>query len=139
MQRPRLLVADDHASTRDLLCGLLRTEFDVVADVQDGLGLVSAAERLSPDVILTDISMPGMDGIEAANLIRRRNPAARIIFVTVHTDPMLVKRGLAAGALGYLLKFTAGDELIPAVHAALRGERYVGRDFRGPDGTRDTK
>ena len=139
MQRPRLLVADDHASTRDLLCGLLRTEFDVVADVQDGLGLVSAAERLSPDVILTDISMPGMDGIEAANLIRRRNPAARIIFVTVHTDPMLVKRGLAAGALGYLLKFTAGDELIPAVHAALRGECYVGRDFRCPDGTRDTK
>ena len=95
--------------------------------MQDGRALVSAAEQLSPDVIVTDISMPGLDGIAAATAILRRNPAARIVFVTVHGDPSLVERGLATGALGYVLKLAAGDELVPAVHAALRGERQVSR------------
>ncbi len=129
MSRARLLVADDHTDTRKLLCSLLEPEFDVVADVADGLALVNAAERLSPDVILTDISMPGLDGITAAIAIRRRDPAARIIFVSVHCDRTLVERGLATGALGYLLKFEAGEELVAAVQAALRGERYVSRAF----------
>ena len=66
----------------------------MIAQVQDGLALVSAAERLSPDVIVSDISMPGLDGIAAATLILRKNPAARIVFVTVHSDPILVERGL---------------------------------------------
>ena len=99
--------------------------------MQDGRALVSAAERLSPDVIVSDISMPGLDGIAAATVILRRNPAARIIFVTVHGDPCLVERGLATGALGYVLKLAAGDELVPAVHAALRGERHVSRVYTG--------
>ena len=93
--------------------------------MQDGRALVSAAERLSPDVIVSDISMPGLDGIAAAAAILRKNPAARIVFVTVHGDPILVERGLATGALGYVLKVAAGDDLIPAVRAALRGERHV--------------
>ena len=71
--------------------------------------------------------MPGLDGIAAATAILRQNPAARIVLVTVHGDPMLVERGLEAGALGYVLKRTAGDELMPAVHSALRGERHVSR------------
>lgn len=122
MDRPRLLLADDHPETRALLRTLLQ-DFDIVAEVEDGLELVSAAGRLSPDVIVTDVSMPGLGGIEAAMQIRRQNPAARIVFVSVHTDPGLVERGLATGAVAYVPKLAAGDELVPAVQAALRGER----------------
>jgi DNA-binding NarL/FixJ family response regulator len=81
--------------------------------------------RLQPDVIVTDISMPGLDGIEAAKLIRRVDPEARIVFVTVHAEPILVERGQAAGALGYVLKDAAGDDLVAAVQSALAGNRYV--------------
>ena len=132
MSQPRLLLADDHAETAELLRGLLQPEFDVIAQVQDGLALVAAAEGLSPDVIVSDISMPGLDGIAAATLILRKNPDARIVFVTVHCDRFLVDRGLQAGALGYVLKREAGDDLTPAVRAALRGERHVSRGLDVP-------
>ena len=99
MDHPRLLLGDDHKETSELLRSLLEPEFDVIAVVQNGLALVSAAERLSPDVILSDISMPGLDGITAATVILRKNPAARIIFVTVQDDLCLVERGLSIGAL----------------------------------------
>ena len=104
-----------------------------IASVEDGDALVNAAARLSPDVIVTDIAMPGVDGIEAVTLIRRHNPNARIVLVTVHAESMLVEAGLAAGALGYILKDTAGDELIPAVRAALGGHEYVSRELDGFD------
>ena len=126
MSRSRLLLADDHPENAELLRGLLESEFDVIGQVQDGFALVSAAERLSPDVIVSDISMPKMDGISAAAVILGKDPAVRIIFVTVHNDPLLLERSLAAGAMGYVLKLAAGDELIPAVHSALRGERHIG-------------
>lgn len=135
MERPRLLLADDHRKTTQLLRGLLQPEFDVIADVQDGNALVSAAARLVPDVIVSDISMPGLDGIAAATVILRANPAARIVFVTLYGDPILVERGLAAGALGYVLKPSAGDELVPAIRAALRGERYVSSPLTCPRAT----
>ena len=125
MSHPTLLLADDHKETGNLLRGLLQDEFDVVAVVQDGVSLVRAAERLSPDVIVTDISMPGLDGISATSEILHRNPVARIVLITVSQDPTLVQRGLEAGALGYVLKRTAGEELIPAVRSAVRGERHV--------------
>jgi DNA-binding NarL/FixJ family response regulator len=139
MDHPRLLLGDDHKETSELLRSLLEPEFDVIAVVQDGLALVSAAERLSPDVILSDISMPGLDGISAATIILRRDPAARIIFVTVHSDPLLVERGLAAGAMGYVLKLAAGDELLPAVHSALRGERHISGVQGCPGGKSGTR
>ena len=104
MYRPRVLLAEDHAETAERLRKLLRADFDVIASVEDGDALVDAAERLSPDVIVTDIAMPGIDGIEAAVLIRRHNPNARIVFVTVHAESMFVEAGLEAGALGYVLK-----------------------------------
>jgi DNA-binding NarL/FixJ family response regulator len=125
MSHPRLLLAEDHAETAELLCGLLEPEFDVIAHVQDGVALVRAAEQLSPDVIVSDISMPGLDGIEAATMLLRHNGAARIILITVHSDQLMMERGLAAGALGYVLKRMSGDELVTAVHAVLRGERHV--------------
>jgi len=125
MSQPTLLLADDHKETGNLLRGLLQEEFDVLALVQDGVALVKAAERLSPDVIVSDISMPGLDGIAATSEILHRNPVARIVLITVSHDPVLVQRGLDAGALGYVLKRTAGEELIPAIRSALRGERHV--------------
>jgi DNA-binding NarL/FixJ family response regulator len=119
MNLPTLVLADDHADARNQLLSLLEHEFEVVACVGDGHELVRAAELLSPDVIVTDISMPRLDGIAAAAVIRRKNPAVRIVFVTVHDDLMVMERALATGAAGYVRKLTAGDELLPAVHRAL--------------------
>jgi DNA-binding NarL/FixJ family response regulator len=123
--RATVLLADDHPRNTALLRSLLRADFDVVGDVADGRSLIAEAERLSPDVIVTDIGMPEVDGMEAARRILARNHDARIVFVTVHNEPEMVRQGLATGALGYVLKLVAGDELVPAVFAALRGERHV--------------
>jgi DNA-binding NarL/FixJ family response regulator len=125
LSRPRVLLAEDHPSNRALLRDLLDTEFEVVAAVQNGQALLKAASALSPDVIVTDVGMRGCDGIVATRTILRTNPATRIVFVTVHDEPDYIESGLEAGALGYVLKHAAGDELLPAVHAALRGERHV--------------
>jgi DNA-binding NarL/FixJ family response regulator len=125
VSRIRLLLADDHLETAEQLRQLLQPEFDVIAHVTDGRTLVDYAELLSPDVIVSDISMPEVDGITATAAILRRNPDARIVLVTVHGDLCLVARGLETGALGYVLKLSAGDDLVPAIHAALRGERHV--------------
>jgi DNA-binding NarL/FixJ family response regulator len=129
MYRPRVLLAEDHAETAARLRKLLGVAFDVIASVEDGRALVDATERLSPDAVVADIDMPGVDGIAATALIRRHDPDARIVLVTVHSEAMLVEAGLAAGALGYVLKDTAGDELVPAVHAALGGRQYVSREL----------
>jgi DNA-binding NarL/FixJ family response regulator len=123
--RPRLLLADDHLETVDLLRALLQAEFEVIGNVTDGRTLIRHACRLSPDVIVSDISMPDVDGLTAAAAILRDNPNARIVLVTVHADRSMVARGLATGALGYVLKLSAGDDLIPAIRAALRGERHI--------------
>jgi DNA-binding NarL/FixJ family response regulator len=86
---------------------------------------VDAAERLAPDVIVSDIAMPGMSGIAAAGTILRRHPAARIVFATVHADRTMLRSSLAAGVFGYVLKVRAGDDLVPAIRAALRGELHI--------------
>ena len=95
--------------------------------VEDGRALVSAAARLMPDVIVSDISMPGLDGIEAAVLILSNDPKTRVVLVTVCAEPVLVERAFAAGVLGYVLKDAAADDLVAAVDAALTGKRYVSR------------
>jgi DNA-binding NarL/FixJ family response regulator len=125
VSRIRLLLAEDHLETAEQLRELLSPEFDVIAHVTDGRTLVSCAERLAPDVIVTDISMPVADGITATAAILRTNPAARVVLVTVYGDASLVARGLETGALGFVLKLSAGEDLVPAIHAALRGERHV--------------
>ena len=124
-QRARVLLADDHPTVVKDLCAVLQPEFDVIATVENGMALLAKVDALSPDVIVTDITMPGLDGIAAASEILRKNPAARIVFVTVHDEAEMVKKSLAIGVLGYVLKLTAGEDLVPAIHAALRGERHI--------------
>jgi DNA-binding NarL/FixJ family response regulator len=122
-----VLLADDHAAVVEQLRGVLEPEFEVAAVVGDGRALVEAADAIRPDVIVTDIGMPCLDGIAAALMILRKYPEARIVFVTVHAEAELLHRALGTGTLGYVLKHAAGDELVLAVRAALRGERYVSR------------
>jgi DNA-binding NarL/FixJ family response regulator len=123
--RARIILADDHPEVVEDLRALLEPEFDVVVTVGDGNALVAAAETLAPDVVVTDISMPGLNGISAADRILRSNPATRVVFVTVHNHPALVEKGLAIGALGYVLKLSAGDDLVPAIRDALQGKRHL--------------
>ena len=123
--RARVILADDHPEVVEDIRALVEPEFDVVATVGDGNALVAAAETIGFDVIVTDIAMPGLNGIAAAAEILRNNPAARIVFVTVHNQPELVEKGLAIGALGYVLKLRAGEDLVPAIHAVLRGQRHL--------------
>lgn len=127
MPRATVLLADDHPVTAALLRQLLWATFDVVGEVSDGYALVEAAERLKPDVIVTDIAMPGLDGIEAARRILAMDTAARIVFVTVHTESAVVERAFAAGARAYVVKSVAEEELVPAIRSALLGERPVTR------------
>ncbi len=125
MARPRVVLAEDHAPVAEQLRKLLEPEFDVVAMVVDGDALVRAAEEFRPDVIVTDIVMPGLDGIAATAMLLAKNPDTRVVLVTAHEDSELTKRGYAAGALAHISKHDAGRELVPAVRAAVRGERYV--------------
>lgn len=125
MGRIRVLIADDHEEMLDDIRGLLEPEFDVVGAVGDGQALISAADTFQPDVIVTDISMPRLNGIEAARMIIQKNPAARIILMTVHNDSTLVEQCLSAGALGYVLKLKAVDELSQAIHSALEDKRFI--------------
>ena len=133
MQRPRIVLAEDHAEMAEQLRGLLASEFDVVAVVSDGQALLRAAEAAHPDVIVTDIVMPKLDGIAATAALLARQPDVRVVLVTVHDEPELVERGQRAGALGFVAKHHAGRELVPAVKAVLRGERYVSRPARGKE------
>lgn len=113
-----------------MLRGLLDSEFDVVGLVEDGPALVKAAELLKPDVIVTDIAMPGLDGISAVVRVLRIHPATRVVFVSVHTERWFVRSGLAAGGLGYVLKLAAGEDLVPAVRAALLGQVHISKSLR---------
>jgi DNA-binding NarL/FixJ family response regulator len=110
---------------------LLRADFDVVTTVSDGFALLGAAATLQPDVIVADVGMPGLDGIEAAGRILRDRPGCRIVLVSVHDEAALVQQALDVGVMAFVRKVTAGDDLVPAVHAALRGER------RSPDSGRN--
>lgn len=124
MPRPTIVLAEDHPHVAEQLRRLLSSCFDVVAVVGHGEALVKAAVRLKPDVVVTDISMPGMDGIRAAQELLLQQPSASIVFVTVHDDRALARKALGIG-LGYVLKASAGEDLIEAVNAALDARPFV--------------
>ena len=119
------MLAEDHPRTAQALRTLLESDFDVAAVVGDGHALLREAETIRPDVVVADISMPGLDGISATEALLTRHPGWRVVLVTVHDEPELIERGYAAGALAYVMKDTVSRELIPAVRTALRGERYI--------------
>ena len=125
MDRARVLLAEDHAGVAAQLRALLEPEFEVMTTVGDGYAMLGAARALQPDVIVTDVAMPLLDGMSAAEELLRDDPEARVVFVSVHRDAALVQRGMEVGALAYVSKLTAGNDLVPAVRAALRGERSV--------------
>lgn len=125
MGRIRVLIADDHEEILGDISELLESEFDVVGAVGDGQALISAAAIYQPDVIVTDISMPRLNGIEAARMIIKNNPDSRIILMTAYNDSSLVEQGFSAGALGYVMKLKAEDELALAIHSALEDKPFV--------------
>jgi DNA-binding NarL/FixJ family response regulator len=125
MTGPRVLIADDHTLVVDGLRKILESECDVVGAVEDGRALLVAAEQLKPDIILLDISMPLLNGVEAARRLRTAVPGARLIFVTMHADATYVAGAFRAGASGYVLKRCASLELRDAIHQVLSGRTYV--------------
>ncbi len=131
MQSTRVLLADDHALVVEGFRRILEAEFDVVGAAEDGITLVSDALRLKPDVVLIDISLPLLNGIEAARQIRKNLPEAKIVFVTMHADLSYLRDALRLGASGYLLKQSAGKELLKAVREALAGKTYLGPGISG--------
>lgn len=121
----QVLLADDHALMLEGVAGLLRSEFEIVGSVADGRSLVEAAERLKPDLVVLDISMPEMNGIEAARRIRQLVPAAKLVFVTQQLDPAYVRAAFEAGAMAYVAKQSAANDLRHALRQALAGRFYV--------------
>ena len=131
MSQPRVLIADDHRIVAQGLQGLLAEEFDVVGIVEDGRALVEAARATRPDVIVADINMPELNGIEALVQLRRDDAHARVVLLTMHRDLVFARRALEAGALGYVLKHSAASELVLAVRAALQGRTFIAPAIAG--------
>lgn len=125
--KPRVLLADDHAVLRSGLRLLLtsQNEFDVVGEASSGTETLSLAEQLQPDLILLDLSMPALGGLDALPTLRKLVPSARILILTMHDDPQYLRQALKHGASGYVLKKAADSELLSAMRAVLRGEVYV--------------
>jgi DNA-binding NarL/FixJ family response regulator len=125
MNRVRVLLADDHKIVLEGLRSLLEPDFDLVGTVEDGRALVAEAEKLRPDVVVADISMPLLNGIEAVHQIKKKNPHMKVVFLTMHPDVTYATRAFEAGASGYVLKHSAPSELITAIREAVKGRTYV--------------
>jgi DNA-binding NarL/FixJ family response regulator len=125
MRRTRVLLGDDHTLVVEGLRRILESEFDVVGTAGEGTVLIRQASRLKPDVVLLDISMPGLSGIEVARRIKKENPEVKIIFLTMHSDLTYLREAFRLGASGYVVKRSAGRELISAIRAVVTGRNYV--------------
>jgi DNA-binding NarL/FixJ family response regulator len=122
--RIRIVIADDDPMILDQIGLLLETDFDVVGRASDGRALVEMVKRLSPSVVVTDITMPELNGIEAAKKIAKTYPNVKIVMLSIHEDQYIVDAAFEAGASGYVLKLSASTELIPAIKKVLAGRRY---------------
>ena len=121
----RVLLADDHKAMLERVKGLLDSEFDVVGAVDNGQALVDAAKELDPNILVVDISMPVLNGIDAVRQIRESGGKAKVIFLTVHEDPDMVPECFDAGALGFVVKSRLASDLIPAIQFALTNQTFV--------------
>ena len=128
-RKPRVLLADDHRIVAEGLRSLLEEEFELAGIVEDGRALVKAARELQPDVIVADISMPLLNGIDALAQLKQHDPKVRVVFLTMHRDAAYARRAIEAGAAGYVLKHSASAELVLAVHAALQGRTFITPDL----------
>lgn len=134
--RARLVLADDHAIVTEGLRRLLEPEYEVVATATDGAALVRAARALRPDVVIADVSMPQLNGVDAVREIRRELPATRAIFLTMHADRTYLEEALEAGAAGFVVKHSASDEIREALAVVLRGRVYVSPAVESRSGAR---
>jgi len=125
MKRTRILLADDHKMFAQGLQSLLEDEFELVGTVENGQALVEAAARSNPDVIVADISMPMMNGLDAIRKLKERGVTAKVIFLTMHADDRLLAEAFRCGGSGYVLKQSAGEELILAIRQVVGGHKYV--------------
>ncbi len=125
MNKSRVLIADDHRILAEGLRSLLEPEFDVVGVVGDGRELVATAKKLRPEIIVADVTMPNLNGIDAAIQLRDAGVRAKVVFLTMHRDVAYAHRALEAGAAGFVLKHSATAELVNAVREALRGQTYI--------------
>lgn len=125
MKRPRIVIADDHTLVAEACKNLLEPEFEVVATVSDGRALLEAAATLRPDVVIVDISMPLLNGLDASQQIKQKNPTTKLLFLTMSMAPDVVAEAFRRGASGYVLKHCSADELTTAVRRVLRGESYL--------------
>jgi DNA-binding NarL/FixJ family response regulator len=123
--RPRILMADDHAMILEAFRSLLQSEFDIVGTVTDGRMLLEEFERLHPDVVLLDIAMPLLNGLDAGRQLRAQRKSVKLIYLTMNPNPDLAGEALRLGASGYVLKSSAARELTQAIHEALRGRSYI--------------
>jgi DNA-binding NarL/FixJ family response regulator len=125
LSRPRLLLADDHRMVAEGLKSLLSADFELLGVVEDGRALIEAAKKLRPDVIVADITMPHLNGLDALEALKKDNPKIKVVFLTMHQEIAYARRALEAGATGYVLKHSAPAELLTAVRAALDGKMYI--------------
>ena len=123
--RKRILLADDHAAMLEEIENLLKADYNIIGSVEDGAALVEAGQRLNPDLIISDISMPVMNGFEAAAKLRAAGVTAKLIFLTVQSAAPYVKKARALGAHGYVLKAYTTEHLPAAVSAVLAGDPYI--------------
>jgi DNA-binding NarL/FixJ family response regulator len=131
MSKRRILIADDHSIVAEGLRELFEPEFEVVGIVADGREMLAAAKNLQPDLIVSDVSMPGLNGIEAALQLRSLGVEAKVVFLTMHRDVVYARRAMEAGAAGFVLKHSAARELVTAVREALQGKTYVTPQIAG--------
>jgi DNA-binding NarL/FixJ family response regulator len=125
MKLPRAILADDHTLVAEALHGLIAAQFDVVATVADGHALLASALALKPDVIVVDVAMPLLNGLEACRQLKQKMPGVKLVFLTMNEDPELAVEAMKSGASGYVLKKSAASELLQAMQAALRGKSYI--------------
>ena len=125
MRRPTVLLADDHVVFTDGIVRILKERFDVVGSVTDGSSILEAASRLRPDVIVTDISMPTLSGLEGLRQLKANRDDSRVIFLTMHSDARLAAEAFRLGAKGYVLKQSSAEDLVKAIEAVLAGHTYM--------------
>ncbi len=125
MTRPTILIADDHKMFAQGLAGLLEDEFDLVGTVENGQALIDEAVRLRPDLIIVDISMPVLNGLDAVRRLNQNNAGSKIVFLTMHADRRLLREAFQCGGVGYVLKQSAGEELLFALRQVMSGQNYI--------------